>query len=872
MSASDTPPPSATELLQDPLLRDAPTVAGFKVLDPAVLYAKVGQGGMGAVYRGRHFKLDLDVAVKCLRPALCAESPDFVKRFEREARLAASLGHQNIVRVLDVFERHGLHYLVMEFVAGESARQRVVRKGALGEQEALAIVAGAAAGLAEAHQRGIVHRDIKPDNVLISHEGRVKLADLGLAKAAAGSAGEQSLSLASGVMGTPQYMAPEQWETPDVGPAADVWALGATLWYLLVGRHALDGSNLAALARRAHSEDFPSLRLARPGLTEATCELVERCVARDPAQRFADARTLHKALAALVTIDEAALADGESALGGDDAVLVTPPTRQTLSAIRTALDAGGRGDDEARTVPSPGQTMRLPPPGSARAGAANARRRRWPWLLAALLAIGAGGAWAAGWFDNDTNWEEVERYAKARRLYWEAKDLLPKPDGLDAAIDKFEEVLSLWPDYEIAKEPLAQALDKRAERLQQSDVDGAFVASKRAHELLAEDARIRERHQALETQLRQRLFAGFELAVYEALSGAASQLVVAEPAGELRGRVDAPGFAELQVRWLPRDEAAEAKWIPVAVVASDFTITAPTAPGDHSLEVMLRDRSGVSGVATRRVRVAGLQGQGPPGTRTPPGTSPVAELCTGAGQRMLPMAAHAFRMGSMNLSADHRADEAQHEVQLLEPFWIGATEVTRAEWLRLMGEAPWPGDGVAVPFAGDLPASHVEHTAAQRYCELLTERERAAERLPEGYRYCLPTEAQWEFASRGGSNADFGAGVDEARLGEWAVFGGDAPQRVGGRKANAFGLHDVFGNVAEWCADFAMPAIDGSGLVTATYVDGIAEPLSVIGSLRVHRGGSFASPAADCRAAARAAAAPDLRSAQIGFRVVLAKR
>jgi hypothetical protein len=120
-------PASPDDLLSDPLLRDAPTVEGFKVLDPAVLYAKIGQGGMGAVYRGRHFKLDLDVAVKGLKPSLAAEDADFVKRFEREARLAASIAHQNVVRVMDVQVKNGLHYLVMEFVRGETARERVKR-------------------------------------------------------------------------------------------------------------------------------------------------------------------------------------------------------------------------------------------------------------------------------------------------------------------------------------------------------------------------------------------------------------------------------------------------------------------------------------------------------------------------------------------------------------------------------------------------------------------------------------------------------------------------------------------------------------------------------------------------------------------------
>lgn len=148
MSPSEPERKELQDLLDDPLLRDAPIVEGFKVLDPAVLYAKIGRGGMGAVYRGRHFKLDLDVAVKCLKPALVAEDIDFVKRFEREARLAASIAHQNVVRVMDVHEKNGIHYLVMEFVRGETAAERVERKGPLAEKEALAILFGATAGLA----------------------------------------------------------------------------------------------------------------------------------------------------------------------------------------------------------------------------------------------------------------------------------------------------------------------------------------------------------------------------------------------------------------------------------------------------------------------------------------------------------------------------------------------------------------------------------------------------------------------------------------------------------------------------------------------------------------------------------------------------
>ena len=215
--------------------------------------------------------------------------------------------------------------------------------------EALAILAGAAAGLAEAHRAGLVHRDIKPDNLLVARDGRVKVADLGLVKR---DTGELSQSLGSGIMGTPQYMAPEQWETPDVTAAADVWALGATLWFLLVGKHAIEATTIAAIARRA-PQGLPSLRAARPDLRPEVVALFERCVAPDPAARFADARELVAALRPLVDADERVLADPEAGIGGSHPQLVTPPPRATLERIRATLASDADVPrSEARTLPS----------------------------------------------------------------------------------------------------------------------------------------------------------------------------------------------------------------------------------------------------------------------------------------------------------------------------------------------------------------------------------------------------------------------------------------------------------------------------------------------------------------------------------------
>ncbi|HEX6813029.1 MAG TPA: serine/threonine-protein kinase [Planctomycetota bacterium] len=325
-----------SELCDDPLLRDAPIIEGFKVLDPAVLYAKVGAGGMGAVYRAIHLQFGIDVAVKVLKPPPIADDPTFVKRFEREARTAASISHQNVVSIKHAQVKHGLHYIVMEFVLGHSAGERLRERGPLSERDALAILHGACAGLAEAHARGIVHRDIKPDNILIAHDGRVKVADLGLAKSTYHLDGRTMSMDVSRVMGTAPFMAPEQWDTMDVTAAADVWALGATFYSLVTGRAGAGTGSAYTIAKRIKEADYPSLRDVRPDLRPEVHAMFERCVQREPAQRFADAKELLRDLRGLAPEDEGVLDDWPT--GTWTVPRAEPVTRETLRRIRAEIE------------------------------------------------------------------------------------------------------------------------------------------------------------------------------------------------------------------------------------------------------------------------------------------------------------------------------------------------------------------------------------------------------------------------------------------------------------------------------------------------------------------------------------------------------
>jgi hypothetical protein len=194
----------------------------------------MGSGGMGAVYKARQRQLDRLVALKILPPVM-ADQPAFAERFAREARAMARLCHPHIVWLLDFGQTAGIHYLTMEFVDGVTLRQAIAARSLTPEQ-ALVIVPQICEALAYAHEAGVVHRDIKPENILLDRHGRVKVADFGLAKLAGGQLAEWSLTGSRQVMGTPHYMAPEQFQSPrSVDHRADIYALGVVFYEMLTG-------------------------------------------------------------------------------------------------------------------------------------------------------------------------------------------------------------------------------------------------------------------------------------------------------------------------------------------------------------------------------------------------------------------------------------------------------------------------------------------------------------------------------------------------------------------------------------------------------------------------------------------------------------
>ncbi len=215
-------------LVAPPLEKVAAAFPGFKIIE------LIGCGGMAAVYKARQPKLDRLVALKILPSSFGADA-GFNERFEREGRVLAKLSHPNIVGVYDFGESGGFHYLVMEYVEGVNLRQ-AMRAGRFTPQQALAVVPEICAALQFAHEEGVLHRDIKPENILLDAKGRVKIADFGIAKIVGDAARMEATLTGTGSLGTPQYMAPEQIETPrEVDHRADIYSLGVVFYEMLTG-------------------------------------------------------------------------------------------------------------------------------------------------------------------------------------------------------------------------------------------------------------------------------------------------------------------------------------------------------------------------------------------------------------------------------------------------------------------------------------------------------------------------------------------------------------------------------------------------------------------------------------------------------------
>jgi serine/threonine protein kinase len=356
---------------------------------------RLGVGGMSTVLAAFDRRLERPVAVKLLAEHL-ADDSQFVARFRREALSAARLVHPNVVQVFDfgLDDMSGRHYIVMELIRGQSGAEILRDEGVLGVQEALSMVLQACRGLDYAHRNGVVHRDVKPGNLLRAEDGVVKLADFGIAKALSD---ESAITQVGSVIGTAAYLAPEQAAGEEVGPQADLYALGVVTYQFLSGRLPYEAQSLTELAMKQMREIPPPLDELNPEVTPQLAVAVDRALALDPRDRYPDADAFRDALT-----------DGARGVGPTEITRAVAPTEATRAlrptTERTSVNRPPqtaprqpRAPRAPRPAPAPatGPATVLPAGGAAPEARRRRGRLRRTLLTLFVLALLGGGAIAA---------------------------------------------------------------------------------------------------------------------------------------------------------------------------------------------------------------------------------------------------------------------------------------------------------------------------------------------------------------------------------------------------------------------------------------------------------------------------------------------
>lgn len=445
-------------------------IPGYRILRP------LGRGGMASVHLAMQESVQREVALKIMAPDLMGD-PQFGERFLREARIAAKLRHPHVVQVHDVGVAAGYHYMAMEYLSGGPviARGQAPR----GLRFALRVTREIASALAYAHQRGVIHRDIKPDNILLREDGAAVLTDFGIARAS----DNVRMTMTGSIMGTPSYMSPEQARGSELDGRADLYSLGIVFFELLIGRVPYAAQDSLSVGLMHLTAPIPRL----PAELEWLQPLVDRLLAKEPAQRMQSGGELAEALADIEQRFTPTPARG-TLPGFPPATPTLPlgPQEPTLGSVDATMVGAGRGPRRAASASTSGTPA-----------------RRWP-LLLALVLLGVG---TAGWFMQDQlrallpasqTTAALERAEQAL-----AAGRLQRDEAGDGARELFAAVTAIDPDNVRARDGLARVgeawLARAREALDDGRHDAARAALAQARELAVPAARI----EAIESSLRE---------------------------------------------------------------------------------------------------------------------------------------------------------------------------------------------------------------------------------------------------------------------------------------------------------------------------------------------------------------------------------
>jgi len=355
------------------------------------ILGELGRGGMAAVYLATDVSLNRKVAIKTMLPELTARH-DMVARFKREAQMAAGLSHPHIVQIHSVRQTQNLVYFVMKFIEGRGLESIIDSHGALDLDMTRLMLQQAASALSFAHHRGVVHRDVKPANIMIDENGWAVMTDFGIAKVDDGA----NLTATGTSVGTPHYMAPEQFHNQPLTAAADQYALGIVAYEMLTGKKPFDGTTLAEIITKHLFNPPPDIKLDRPDLPESVSDAITRMLAKEPASRFPD---LDTAIAAFGPPNPTMV---DAARGRLMSIARKVTERKPrLSVPMSPVPSASRPSIPTTVIPTPvpaAKPVAAPPTvieAKPVAAAAPKRRNALPWVLAIVAVLAVGGYFGA---------------------------------------------------------------------------------------------------------------------------------------------------------------------------------------------------------------------------------------------------------------------------------------------------------------------------------------------------------------------------------------------------------------------------------------------------------------------------------------------
>jgi len=925
-------------------INDSPTVqgggSGAVLANRYRIVRQLGQGGMGSVWLAEDTQLDgKQFAIKML-PSILVSNKRAYRQLKDEALVAMKLTHPNIVTLRAFEENNGNPFLVMDYIDGQTLDDYLADKGTLGEDEVIGVLRPIAAALDYAHGEGVVHRDVKPANVMIRKDGHPFILDFGIAREI-----QETLTRVTGKLssGTLLYMSPEQLNGDTPKKEQDIYSFAAMAYECLKGEPPFVRGAIEDQIKNKQPDPPPGgtqlVASVMAGLAKKPADRPESCAA------VLEGKDSNRVERAERVEGNVSRRDAEAQSGGADAprppqdnggvrrpaepIGARVPRDRTGESRPVATVAGRRDHKPSRVVFS-----RKRKEGVGGKGSGIGKVLGILALFALLAALGGVGAWYYQQQQEAVRREHARITAERKAQAEEAKRKAEEK-RLEAA----------------QKAAKAEAAQIRIEALVQqgkvsciSDEDG-FKARKvaladvftRAEALFDEKTkRWSEAAQGFSNYVAQ----GKALIALDGERGTASEKR-AEAVNARSRAVKAEAEKYAPTRWgeavklhetangeFGRMEFASAKDT-FGSVARQFILCADEAKAE-------RERTEAAAKAERERQEAAAKEKSEREARErerrakwrQEGRQFTVDEPYGFAMTMKWCPAGTFTMGSPSAEEGRYDDEVQHQVTLTKGFWMGETEVTQGQWRKIMdGETVvdlvrkglqddtiyniggkqqtlrqylgMDRNGDPMNRCGDLkddvPVYYVSWNEAVEFCRRLTQRERTAGRIPDGYEYRLSTEAEWEYACRAGTTAALPNGRDISILGQnnapalddIAWYGGNSsvgfgagrgvdtanwPEKqypdgrafareVKGKQANYWGLYDMIGNVWEWCNDW----YGGYGYGSATDPTGASS-----GAFRVNRGGSWSNRARYCRSAFRDRYSPGLRDYFLGFRVALA--